>query len=54
MESEYDNVEYCQENDTEYVYCQICDNYCIRLYYNNHLKSNSHTNNFYKKQRTNI
>ena len=41
-------------DDDEYrVYCEICDKLCIERYYKNHLKSGTHTNNFFKRQRLN-
>ena len=40
--------------DVEYrVYCDICDKFCIKRYYKNHLKSQTHTNNIYKRLRLN-
>ena len=42
---------YCAD-DVEYrVYSDICDNLCIERFHKNHLTSQSHTNNFYKRQR---
>ena len=29
---------YDEENDEYYIYCNICDKYCIKRFYNNHLK----------------
>ena len=43
-------VIYCPEDDEYRVYCEICDTLCIERYYKNHLKSGTHTNNFYKRQ----
>ena len=41
-------------DDDEYrIYCDVCDKHCIERYYENHLKSQTHTNNFYKRQRLN-
>ena len=37
--------------DCEYrVFCEICDKLCIEKYYKNYLTSQTHTNNFYKRQ----
>ena len=49
MNSESDNygVIYCPEDDEYRVYCEICDKLCIERYYKNHLKSQTHTNNFF-------
>ena len=46
-----DNYEviYCPEGDEYRLYCDICDKLCFERYYKNHLKSVTHTNNFYKK-----
>ena len=54
MESENEQVVYCAEDDEYKMYCDICDKICIERYYENHLKSGTHTNNFYKRQRKNI
>ena len=43
-------VIYCPE-DVEYrVYCDICDNFCLKQYYKNHLKSQTYISNIRKKQ----
>ena len=31
-------------------YCEVCDKLCVERYYKNHLRSGTHTNNFYKRQ----
>ena len=50
MNSDNQQVIYC-ENDGEYrVYCEICENLCIERFYKNHLKSKTHTNNFRKRE----
>ena len=36
---------YCADDGEYIVYCDICDNLCIERFYENHLKSQSHTNN---------
>ena len=37
-------------DDGEYrVYCDICDKLCMERYDENHLKSQTHTNNIHKK-----
>ena len=33
----------------ECFYCNICDELCIKRFFENHLKSQTHKNNFYKK-----
>ena len=56
MDSECDNYEvtYCPEDDDYRVYCEICEKLCIERYYKNHLKSGTHTNNFYKRFQNNL
>ena len=53
MDSENQEVIYCPEDDDYRVFCEIYDKFCIEKYYKNHLKSQTHTNNFYKRQRLN-
>ena len=54
MDSENKEVIYYADDDDEYrVYCNICDKLCIEIFQKNRLKSQSHTNNNYKRQRTN-
>ena len=53
MGSENQKVIYCPEDDEYRIYFNICDQFCIERYYKNHLKSGTHTNNFYKRQRLN-
>ena len=48
--SDKHEVIYC-EDDREYrVYCNICDTLCEEQFYNNHLKSQTHTNNKHKSK----
>ena len=44
MDSDINEVKYCPEDDQYTVYCNICDKLCIEHFYENHLKSQSHTN----------
>ena len=53
MDSENYEVIYCGDDGEFRVYCDVCDNLCIERYYKNHLTSQTHTNNFYKRQRLN-
>ena len=53
MDIENREVIYCPEDDENRIYCDICDKLCIERYYKNHLKSGTHRNNFYKRQRLN-
>ena len=44
-----EQVFYC--GDGEYrVYCSICDKLCKERFYENHLKSRTHTNNIRKRE----
>ena len=43
----------CPEDDEYRVYCDVCDNLCVERFYKNHPKSQTHTNNFYERQRLN-
>ena len=46
-----ENQEFIFCEDGEYrVYCNICDNFWIERFYKNHLKSQTHTNNCYKRK----
>ena len=51
MNSNTDNYEviYCPEGDEYRVYCEICDKLCIERCCENHNRSGTHTNTFYKK-----
>ena len=40
---------YDEENDEYYNYCNICDKYVIKRFYNNHLKSSTHVSNIIKQ-----
>ena len=53
MDSENYEVIYCPEDDEYRIYCYICDKFCIERYYKNPLKSGTHTNIFYGRQRLN-
>ena len=52
MNSKNDNYEviYCADDDEYRVYCEIGDNLCVERFYKNHLKSQTHTNNKYKRE----
>ena len=51
MNSENQEVIYCAYEDENTIYCEICDKLCIERLYKNHLKRQSHTKNFYRRQR---
>ena len=54
MDIENQEVIYCEGDGKYRVYCDFCDNVCQERFYKNHLKSQTHTNNIYKRQRLNI
>ena len=54
MNSENQEVLYCVDDDEYRIYSELCDKSCIERYYKNHLKSVTHTNKLYKRQRINI
>ena len=41
----------CVDDNEFRIYCDICDKFAIDRCYNNHLKSQTQRNNFYKRQR---
>ena len=49
IDNDYKRI-YCEENNEYYIYCDICENFCIERYYKNHLKSGIHINNFFKRK----
>ena len=51
MDIENQKVIYCADDEEYTVDSDICDNLCIERFYKNHLKSQSHTTNIYKRQR---
>ena len=53
MDSDNKEKLYC-DDDIEYrIYCHVCDKLAIDRCYNNHLKSQSHIDNFGKRQQLN-
>ena len=42
MDSDDYEVIYYPEDDENRVYCNICDELCIKRFYENHLKSQTH------------
>ena len=47
MDIENKKVIHCEDGEYR-VYCNICDKLCIERFYKNHLKSQTHINNFHK------
>ena len=50
MDSDNQQVIYCDDDGELGVYCDICDKLCIERFYKNHLKSQTHTNNIHKRK----
>ena len=40
---------YNDENDEYYKYCDVCNKICIKRFYENYLKSQTHINNLLRK-----
>ena len=49
-DSDYYELIYFADDDYN-VYCEFCDKLCIERYYENHLKSVTHTNSNRKRQK---
>ena len=45
MDIENQEVIYCADDDENRVFCDISEKVCIEQFYENHLKSSTHTNN---------
>ena len=39
----------CEKTRENYVYCDVCNKYCNKRLYQNHLKSQTHINNLLRK-----
>ena len=50
MDSDNQEIIYCEDVGEYRVQCHICDKLCIERFHKNHLKSQTHTNNFRKKR----
>ena len=53
MDIENQLVIYCEDDNENRVYCNICDSLCIQRFYKNHLKSQTHINNIRKIEEIN-
>ena len=53
MDCDNYKVVYCADDDEYRVYCDKCDKLCIQRFYKHQLKSGTHTNIIYKRQRLN-
>ena len=51
MNSDNQQVIYCEDDGEYRVYCNICDKLCIERYYKNHLKSQTRINTIRKIER---
>ena len=50
MNSDNQEAIFCEDDGEYRVYCDFCDKLCIERFYKSHLKSQTHTNNFYKRK----
>ena len=50
MDNENQEKIFWADDNQNRIYCDICDKFAIYRYYNNHLKSPIHINNFRKRQ----
>ena len=46
----YSQLIYCADDGESRMNCNICDEFCIKRYYKNQLKLQTHTNSIYKKE----
>ena len=51
-ENNHESIYYPEDNEFR-IFCNVCNLLCIERFYKNHLKSGTHLNNFYKRQRLN-
>ena len=51
MDSENQEAIYCEDDGEYKIYCSVCDKLCKEQFYKNHLKSGTHLNKLYRKQR---
>ena len=54
MDSENQEAIYCEDHGENRVYSNICDKLSVERYNKNHLKSQTNTNNFHRRQQLNI
>ena len=50
MDSENQEVIYCEDDGEYRVYCDICDKLCKERFYKNLPKFQTHTNNIHEKR----
>ena len=51
MDSDIKDENYCDDGGEYRIYCPFCDKLTIDRYYNNHLKSQTCSYNFRKRQK---
>ena len=54
LNSDNQQVIYCEDVGEDRVYCDNCDKPCLERFYKNHLKSGTLINNIHKRQQLNI
>ena len=53
MNSDNQQVIYCEDGEYK-VFCNLCDELCTERFYENHLKSQTHTNDILKREQLNM
>ena len=53
MDSDKKEKIYCDDDGGYRIYCHVCDKLAMDRYHNKHLKSQTHINNFPKRQQLN-
>ena len=53
MDIENEENFYCEDDGDYRICCDVCDKLCIEQFYKNHLKSQTHTNNIWKRVQLN-
>ena len=53
MDGENQEAIYSEDDGGYRIFCSACDKLCIERFYKNHLKSGTHLNNYYRRQRIN-
>ena len=49
MDSDNQRVIYCEDGEYR-VYCDVCDNFCLKQIYTNNLKTKTHINNIRERE----
>ena len=53
MNSDNQEVIYCEDDGEYRIYFKVCKKHCIEQFYNNHLKPGFHITKFHRRQRLN-